>query len=264
MTGGVFTDGARDFLAGVPNVVHREAVRPRGAARDGRRALRGARRDDDGARRKTRQVDGFGGRNSKVTVQPDTPTNGPPPRRRTSSSCGACARCAACRASSGCWASRACSTTSRARRSSRCCPCSWRSSARPCATSGLIEGSADALASVIKMIAGRLSDRGPRRLMVAGGYALPAVARAGIALAAAPWHVLAARLLDRAGKGIRSGPRDAHARRLRRAVGARPRVRPQPLDGSPGRGRRPAHRQRAARAGRRPARDVRRRRRCSA
>jgi CheY-like chemotaxis protein len=74
---------------------------------------------------------------------------------------------------------------------------------------GLIEGSADALASIIKMIAGRLSDRGPRRLMVTGGYALPALARAGIALAAAPFHVLAARLVDRTGKGIRSGPRDA-------------------------------------------------------
>jgi MFS family permease len=74
---------------------------------------------------------------------------------------------------------------------------------------GLIEGSADALASVIKMIAGRLSDRGPRRLMVTGGYTLPAIARAGLALAIAPWHVLAARLVDRAGKGIRSGPRDA-------------------------------------------------------
>jgi MFS family permease len=74
---------------------------------------------------------------------------------------------------------------------------------------GLIEGSADALASVIKMVAGRLSDRGPRKLMVTGGYTLPAIARAGIALAAAPWHVLGARLVDRAGKGIRSGPRDA-------------------------------------------------------
>ena len=74
---------------------------------------------------------------------------------------------------------------------------------------GLIEGSADALASVIKMVAGRLSDRGPRRLMVTGGYTLPALARAALALAAAPWHVLAARLVDRAGKGIRSGPRDA-------------------------------------------------------
>ncbi len=74
---------------------------------------------------------------------------------------------------------------------------------------GLIEGSADALASIIKMAAGKLSDRGPRRLLVAGGYALPAVARAGIAAALAPWQVLTARLLDRAGKGIRSGPRDA-------------------------------------------------------
>jgi MFS family permease len=74
---------------------------------------------------------------------------------------------------------------------------------------GLIEGSADALASIIKMISGRLSDRGPRRVLVTGGYTLPALARAGIALAAAPWHVLTARLVDRAGKGIRSGPRDA-------------------------------------------------------
>jgi MFS family permease len=74
---------------------------------------------------------------------------------------------------------------------------------------GLIEGSADALGSIIKMAAGKLSDRGPRRTLVAGGYALPALARAGIAAALAPWQVLAARLLDRAGKGIRSGPRDA-------------------------------------------------------
>jgi MFS family permease len=74
---------------------------------------------------------------------------------------------------------------------------------------GLIEGSADALSSVIKLVSGRLSDRGPRKLMVVGGYALPAVARAGIAAALAPWHVLASRLLDRTGKGVRSGPRDA-------------------------------------------------------
>lgn len=74
---------------------------------------------------------------------------------------------------------------------------------------GLIEGSADALAALAKVAAGRLSDRGPRRLLVVGGYALPAAARAGIALALAPVQVLAARLLDRLGKGIRAGPRDA-------------------------------------------------------
>jgi MFS family permease len=74
---------------------------------------------------------------------------------------------------------------------------------------GLIEGSADALASLIKMAAGKLSDRGPRRTLVASGYAMPALARALIAAAVAPWQVLGARLFDRAGKGIRSGPRDA-------------------------------------------------------
>jgi MFS family permease len=74
---------------------------------------------------------------------------------------------------------------------------------------GLIEGSADALASLIKVASGKLSDRGPRRTLVAGGYALPALARAGIAAAMAPWQVLGARLVDRTGKGMRSGPRDA-------------------------------------------------------
>jgi MFS family permease len=74
---------------------------------------------------------------------------------------------------------------------------------------GLIEGSADALSSLLKLAAGRLADRGPRKLLVAGGYAIPALARAGFAAAMAPWHVLTARLLDRTGKGIRSAPRDA-------------------------------------------------------
>jgi MFS family permease len=76
-------------------------------------------------------------------------------------------------------------------------------------TIGMIEGAADALGAAAKVLAGRLSDRGPRRLLVIGGYAVPAAARACIALALAPWHVLGARLADRLGKGIRSGPRDA-------------------------------------------------------
>ena len=74
---------------------------------------------------------------------------------------------------------------------------------------GLVKGSADALASLVKVVAGRYSDRGPRRLLVVGGYGLPAVARAALAAAVRPWNVLAARLVDRVGKGIRSGPRDA-------------------------------------------------------
>jgi MFS family permease len=74
---------------------------------------------------------------------------------------------------------------------------------------GLVEGAADALAAAVKVVAGRISDRGPRRLLVVGGYAIPAVARAGIAAALLPWQVLGSRLLDRVGKGIRSAPRDA-------------------------------------------------------
>jgi len=74
---------------------------------------------------------------------------------------------------------------------------------------GLVEGAAEALGAAVKVLAGRMSDRGPRRLLVIGGYGLPALARAGIALATLPWHVLTARLVDRTGKGIRSGPRDA-------------------------------------------------------
>ena len=74
---------------------------------------------------------------------------------------------------------------------------------------GLIEGSADALSSVLKVVGGSAVGSGARRMFVIGGYAIPALARAGIAAALAPWHVLAARLVDRTGKGIRSGPRDA-------------------------------------------------------
>jgi MFS family permease len=75
---------------------------------------------------------------------------------------------------------------------------------------GMIEGSADALASVLKLVAGSLSDRMPRRKpLIVCGYALAAVSRGWIALASGWPSVLGARLLDRTGKGIRSAPRDA-------------------------------------------------------
>lgn len=75
---------------------------------------------------------------------------------------------------------------------------------------GLIEGAADALASVLKLAAGWLSDRLPRRKpLVVGGYALATLSRAWISVAARWPAVLAARLLDRTGKGVRSAPRDA-------------------------------------------------------
>jgi MFS family permease len=75
---------------------------------------------------------------------------------------------------------------------------------------GLIEGAADALASLLKLAAGALSDRLPaRKPLVVGGYALAAASRAWISVAGRWPSVLAARLMDRTGKGIRSAPRDA-------------------------------------------------------
>ncbi|MFN0008652.1 MAG: MFS transporter [Planctomycetota bacterium] len=75
---------------------------------------------------------------------------------------------------------------------------------------GWVEGFADALSSVLKLVSGRLSDRfGRSRLFVLGGYVLSSIARPLVALAAAPWHVVAVRALDRTGKGLRTSPRDS-------------------------------------------------------
>lgn len=75
---------------------------------------------------------------------------------------------------------------------------------------GLIEGTADGLASILKYYAGAWSDRARRRKpLIVGGYALAAASRLLIA-AATMWPlVLMARLIDRTGKGARSAPRDA-------------------------------------------------------
>jgi MFS family permease len=75
---------------------------------------------------------------------------------------------------------------------------------------GLIEGAADALASILKFAAGAWSDRVTRRKpIIATGYALAAGSRALIGAAGSWVAVLTARLVDRTGKGIRSAPRDA-------------------------------------------------------
>ena len=75
---------------------------------------------------------------------------------------------------------------------------------------GAIEGAAEAVAAFLKLVAGSWSDRVRRRKpFVVGGYALAAASRILIAVAAHWPTVLAARLIDRTGKGIRSAPRDA-------------------------------------------------------
>ena len=75
---------------------------------------------------------------------------------------------------------------------------------------GLIEGSAEATASLTRYPFGRLSDQsGRRRPFVLGGYALAALGKLVLALAFV-WPVaLGGRVLDRVGKGMRTAPRDA-------------------------------------------------------
>jgi MFS family permease len=75
---------------------------------------------------------------------------------------------------------------------------------------GVIEGVAEATASLLKLATGYLSDRLARKKpLVLAGYLLATLSRPLVALATAPWHVLAVRVTDRVGKGIRSAPRDA-------------------------------------------------------
>ena len=74
---------------------------------------------------------------------------------------------------------------------------------------GVIEGAAEATAALLKYLSGRWADRVRRLLPLAvAGYALAALARPFLALARAPWQVLAVRNVDRIGKGLRTSPRD--------------------------------------------------------
>jgi MFS family permease len=74
---------------------------------------------------------------------------------------------------------------------------------------GAIEGAAESASSLVKLIGGWFSDRFGRRPLVTAGYGIAGAVRPILALSTAPWHVLALRLGDRFGKGIRSAPRDA-------------------------------------------------------
>ncbi|HSD67379.1 MAG TPA: MFS transporter, partial [Vicinamibacteria bacterium] len=75
---------------------------------------------------------------------------------------------------------------------------------------GVVEGLSEAVAAVLKIVSGGLSDRlRHRKPLVVAGYSLSSLVRPLVALATAPAHVLAVRVLDRVGKGVRSAPRDA-------------------------------------------------------
>ncbi|MDE2376628.1 MFS transporter [Bradyrhizobium sp.] len=77
-------------------------------------------------------------------------------------------------------------------------------------TVGLIEGIAEATASITKIFSGALSDwLGRRKLLAALGYGLAACTKPLFPLAPDAGWLVAARFIDRVGKGIRGAPRDA-------------------------------------------------------
>ncbi len=77
-------------------------------------------------------------------------------------------------------------------------------------TIGLIEGAAEATALIVKIFSGALSDYwGKRKPLAVLGYGLGAASKPLFALATGAGLVVAARLIDRVGKGIRGAPRDA-------------------------------------------------------
>ena len=75
---------------------------------------------------------------------------------------------------------------------------------------GLIEGIAEATASISKIFSGVLSDRlGKRKPLILLGYGMAALTKPLFPMANSALTVLAARFIDRIGKGIRGAPRDA-------------------------------------------------------
>lgn len=75
---------------------------------------------------------------------------------------------------------------------------------------GVIEGIAQATAAITKVFSGALSDRiGRRKELAALGYGLAALTKPIFPLATSLGWVVAARFIDRVGKGIRGAPRDA-------------------------------------------------------
>ena len=75
---------------------------------------------------------------------------------------------------------------------------------------GVIEGAAESVAALLKFASGWWSDRVRRRKpLVVLGYAIASLVRPLIGIAQAVHQVLAIRVIDRIGKGIRTSPRDA-------------------------------------------------------
>jgi MFS family permease len=77
-------------------------------------------------------------------------------------------------------------------------------------TVGVIEGIAEAAAAITKVFSGALSDwLGKRKFLAALGYGLAAFTKPVFPMASTVGWLVAARFIDRVGKGIRGAPRDA-------------------------------------------------------
>jgi MFS family permease len=75
---------------------------------------------------------------------------------------------------------------------------------------GIVEGIAESTASLLKVFSGYISDRlGRRKELAIGGYASSTAGKLLLVMATGWGMVLAARFVDRVGKGIRTAPRDA-------------------------------------------------------
>jgi MFS family permease len=79
----------------------------------------------------------------------------------------------------------------------------------PAAVVGAVEGVAEGAASLTKLAAGPLGDRYSKRPLIATGYGMAALGKVMVAAAGGWAGVLAGRVVDRLGKGIRGAPRDA-------------------------------------------------------
>lgn len=75
---------------------------------------------------------------------------------------------------------------------------------------GALDGAAELVSAAIKWASGSLADRpGWRRPLVLVGYLVAVLARPLVSVSAAAWQVIAFRVVDRVGKGLRTPPRDA-------------------------------------------------------
>ncbi len=75
---------------------------------------------------------------------------------------------------------------------------------------GAVEGVAESVASLLRVVSGYISDRlRHRKWLAVLGYGISALSKPFFYFAGSWWHVALARWADRVGKGIRTAPRDA-------------------------------------------------------